>query len=508
MTADEARTLLGVERGADKSTVRRAYLRLLKVHKPETDPEGFQRLREAYERLEEIARYEVVSVVPTDAAPPRNEPNEPSNEDPADRGSPLGPAERPFTSEPFAFPNLGPITPSPSQVFWDRLANVIPFDPRVAQEILSEAIVAHPDESGFYLELADLYREEGFTQASTDVLRAGMSAGVVDCAAELLFLHPDELDLEMLERVAPQVYFTDAARGYIALRQPARAFELTQARLGQDRWTDRGFRGDVAGALDVALELIAARYVSHGLDLGRLALAAGQESGVARESTRGGNVRWVLCTQFFALSAQLDDELRVAIAKSILGSYSLAFQVAVEELPDYERQWLTRRMAREAPVLGQFLGEDTRAAELRVGRFTEVGCWIGLALVLLGLLRSCDACGPKPPNAAIEALLARSRARPSHPVDAGEKGHRDDSEQELLAAEATVLLCEQGRRLACERAQLVLGSWRRSDCAARIVPRPIRPGQDAGPGVHFDIALPEAVAELVRRCEERSSETP
>lgn len=508
MTADEARKLLGVELGADKSTVRRAYLRLLKVHKPETDPEGFQRLREAYELVEEIARYEVVRLVPTDTAAPRIEPNEPSSEDPADRDSPLGPAEPPFTAEPFAPPHLGPITPSPSQVFWDRLANVIPFDPRVAQQILSEAIAAHPDESGFYLELADLYREEGFTQASTDVLRAGMNAGVVDCAAELLYLHPGELDLEMLERVAPLVYFTDAARGYIALRQPARAFELARARLGQDRWTDRGFRGDVAGALDVALELIAARYVSPGLDLGTLALAAGQESGVAQESTRGGNVRWVLCTQFFKLTAQLDDELRVAIAKSILGSYSLAFRVAVEELPDYERQWLTRRMAREAPVLAQFLGEHARAEELRVGRFTEVGCFIGLALVLLGLLRSCDACGPKPPNAAIEALLARSRARQSHPVDAGEKGHRDDSEQELLAAEATVLLCEQGRRLACERAQLVLGSWRHSDCVARIVPRPIRPGQDAGPGVYFDIELPQAVAELVRRCEERNSEAP
>lgn len=112
MTADEARKLLGVELGADKSTVRRAYLRLLKVHKPETDPEGFQRLREAYELLEEIARYEVVRLVPTDAAAPRVEPNEPSSEDPADRDTPLGPAELPFAAEPFAFPHVGPVTPA------------------------------------------------------------------------------------------------------------------------------------------------------------------------------------------------------------------------------------------------------------------------------------------------------------------------------------------------------------------------------------------------------------
>ncbi len=49
MTVEEARSFLGIAPDADSNTVRRAYLRLLKHHKPDVDPEGFQRLREAYE---------------------------------------------------------------------------------------------------------------------------------------------------------------------------------------------------------------------------------------------------------------------------------------------------------------------------------------------------------------------------------------------------------------------------------------------------------------------------
>ncbi len=45
----EARELLGVDAEDDAKAVRRAYLRRLKQHKPESDPEGFQRVREAFE---------------------------------------------------------------------------------------------------------------------------------------------------------------------------------------------------------------------------------------------------------------------------------------------------------------------------------------------------------------------------------------------------------------------------------------------------------------------------
>lgn len=49
VTLDEALAELGIDRDADSDGARRAYLRLLKTRKPETDPEGFMRLRAAYE---------------------------------------------------------------------------------------------------------------------------------------------------------------------------------------------------------------------------------------------------------------------------------------------------------------------------------------------------------------------------------------------------------------------------------------------------------------------------
>jgi curved DNA-binding protein CbpA len=54
MTVDEALREIGVAPGSNQEEIRRAYLRLVKVRKPETDPEGFRRLREAFELLRDL----------------------------------------------------------------------------------------------------------------------------------------------------------------------------------------------------------------------------------------------------------------------------------------------------------------------------------------------------------------------------------------------------------------------------------------------------------------------
>ena len=52
MTFVEALGELGLEAGASPEAIRAAYLKLLRVRRPDRDPQGFQRLREAYERAQ------------------------------------------------------------------------------------------------------------------------------------------------------------------------------------------------------------------------------------------------------------------------------------------------------------------------------------------------------------------------------------------------------------------------------------------------------------------------
>ena len=51
MTQDEAAEILGVTLAVDAGSLRRAYLKQVKQHRPERDPDGFQRVRAAYDLL-------------------------------------------------------------------------------------------------------------------------------------------------------------------------------------------------------------------------------------------------------------------------------------------------------------------------------------------------------------------------------------------------------------------------------------------------------------------------
>jgi curved DNA-binding protein CbpA len=49
--ADNPYKVLGVERTATEAEIKQAYFRLIREHPPERDPEGFKRIRAAYEKL-------------------------------------------------------------------------------------------------------------------------------------------------------------------------------------------------------------------------------------------------------------------------------------------------------------------------------------------------------------------------------------------------------------------------------------------------------------------------
>ena len=48
--------VLGIQETSDEAVIKSAYLRLLKTTNPEDDPDGFKRLREAYEGAIAYAR--------------------------------------------------------------------------------------------------------------------------------------------------------------------------------------------------------------------------------------------------------------------------------------------------------------------------------------------------------------------------------------------------------------------------------------------------------------------
>jgi curved DNA-binding protein CbpA len=45
--------VLGVDPGADEQQIKTAYLQLIKVHRPESDPEKFKEIRSAYDELKD-----------------------------------------------------------------------------------------------------------------------------------------------------------------------------------------------------------------------------------------------------------------------------------------------------------------------------------------------------------------------------------------------------------------------------------------------------------------------
>lgn len=83
--------LLSLEPGADERSIKRAYAKLLKIHRPDEHPAEFQRLREAYEAALAHARWRAEAHDEiTDTPPPA-----PSNPAPLDAPSALRPAAWP-----------------------------------------------------------------------------------------------------------------------------------------------------------------------------------------------------------------------------------------------------------------------------------------------------------------------------------------------------------------------------------------------------------------------------
>lgn len=164
--------ILGLEPGATQDEIKRAYFKLIRKHSPESDPEGFQQIREAYEQL-------------------KNAPNEPE-----------GPSF-PAPAEPFAKKMLVQIEKYNRQKnnekyrdaceeAWKHFPEEIQFlymlniaqrkcnNTGKAVKTAELLIKKEPDNKWFHRELALSYLERGYTKKAFTAFNKAIQLGCTD----------------------------------------------------------------------------------------------------------------------------------------------------------------------------------------------------------------------------------------------------------------------------------------------------------------------------------------
>jgi hypothetical protein len=208
VTLTEALAELGLQPGADAETVRRTYLRLIKTRKPESDPEGFRRAREAFEIARGAGEIAFFAAESERRHPP---------------AAPDGGSAAPTSDGDVA---MSPPAADPFAVFvrdWEAVPASAGIRARV--EIARRAIAALPRDPRPYWLMVQTRSELGTDAEIAEALRAGHSVGWVEFLEALLARVPRlatvaEID-EALRAPSPTLQLLGAAA--LAPRDPARA---------------------------------------------------------------------------------------------------------------------------------------------------------------------------------------------------------------------------------------------------------------------------------------------
>jgi len=195
MTRQDAAQILGVDLGErpDRKAVKRAYLRQVKTTSPEQDPEGFARLRQAYELLDNFVSWHEPSPVPLPATPIHHE-TPPSNGEANETQ-----AEDGYQDE-YDDDDDDELAP-----YYERL-NALREDAPWGQraEIAREALKAFPDnESARRLLLRYLPLENDFARGEAlAVLLAGVEKGQLAFFPALVRHAPERVPAAAIEKAS------------------------------------------------------------------------------------------------------------------------------------------------------------------------------------------------------------------------------------------------------------------------------------------------------------------
>lgn len=299
MNRVEAFEILGLSRDSSADQIRRAYLKLLRKHKPEADPEGFKRLREAYETAREEPSAETRVEVEIERSP-RTE-------------GTAGP-ERPtrFLQEMLELREVE-----------SRFARVPDDAPDAAEqriEIARRGVEAHPENTQLRRLLAGLQAQAGEPEAAAETLRQAHADGLPDMRSALVIGFPAQASEEEWEAwtgEASPLLLLRAVESCVLDGQDERArqiFELAQKKHGASLEEE-----------PLAPRLLRILIAAQGRELRELASEAEEwlqtaiGSGALDADTRSElGPLWVIARELASLHPTFPSKLRRAIARALL----------------------------------------------------------------------------------------------------------------------------------------------------------------------------------------------
>jgi hypothetical protein len=476
VTLDDAWRELGLEPGADAETVRRAYLRLIKTRKPEQDPAGFQRAREAYEtaraggEFEELAaqsarrRAAHVRPVPAEGAPP-------------DGGG------EPEVSE----------AEKMSDIMFDGFssawASVPPSaDQRHRLEIAREAVAVLPNDPRAHWLLATTLSRLGPEIALAAALRTGWQAGWPEFLEALLLRLPDQATREEIDAAfaSDQVSLRLAGAAVAARWDGPRAAKLVVDLCKEATDGTPDANGDRVRDLPIGrmLDVVLALHAAGALDAADQAQSAVRDclhdTGLELALVQGplGGV-WTLAEEIGGLPRNFPPPLRAALARATrAGDLTSAFGdivAIIDRDRGLTRRWTDHLAGRGAQnvvaILRAAMEHQAATARNRRGfNFSQMS-WLFIPM-MFGLVRFCswqhdreqERIYPTTSGAGLESGTITTLLERAQPVKPG------SSEAVALdmARQAADELCgnEAPRhgQLACANVERALDTLRLRDC--------------------------------------------
>ncbi len=385
MTVEEAYSALGVDQGVSATDARRAYMRQVKRHKPEVDPEGFQRARQAYELVkQDIATAEFLATY--------------VNDDDCKNAA--------IVSQESAQTSAGPPT-APSSVGADVDDPLLSYREQAdACETLQQevpiwrrAVQAHPNEAEAWLMLLQRLIWSGNEADAGQVALEAYGAGHESFGEQLLQLKIRSAPAELLERARKERPLRSAAvAGYLLAGQPLKAYELALPLLHEleseqnpsEAQADLYRVFGLLGCLICDSHWAKAREVHARLQPWFAGTWGGQ--GIPE-----GHIvaRWAIATELLQAGPDLQPNVSRGFAQLVLGKDNFDLRAALHAASREEKheiQHMLGTLQRAAPELHR-IASELKGEAFSDGKEKNWGWLWGVSMIVLFVLRGLGSAG-------------------------------------------------------------------------------------------------------------------